>query len=180
MNSKRIKEIQETTAYPESVSVHQALLQVWNECEQSESQEPVKKVRQKIFNTRTIERDMAVIYENYIREIHPDHKEFLIPILHKLYAKLYSVVSFQSKAFVPKSIFTRRIERNNRAYDFVVKHKVLIYQNTRNYLNFTEGKGDRQLQELIDLARKEIGYSDKTWSGDIFNSLVNLYKKICV
>ena len=34
MTSERIKEIQETTAYPESVSVKQALLQVWNECEQ--------------------------------------------------------------------------------------------------------------------------------------------------
>jgi len=34
MNSDRIKEIQKTTAYPESVSVKQALLQVWNECEQ--------------------------------------------------------------------------------------------------------------------------------------------------
>jgi len=34
MNSDRIKEIQETTAYPDSVSVKQALLQVWNECEQ--------------------------------------------------------------------------------------------------------------------------------------------------
>lgn len=40
MNSDRIKEIQETTAYPESVSVKQALLQVWNECEQ----EQVKKL----------------------------------------------------------------------------------------------------------------------------------------
>lgn len=35
MNSERIKEIQEATAYPESVSVQQALLQVWNETEQS-------------------------------------------------------------------------------------------------------------------------------------------------
>jgi len=34
MTSERIKEIQEKTAYPESVSVQQALLQVWNECEQ--------------------------------------------------------------------------------------------------------------------------------------------------
>ena len=35
MNSERIKEIQQKdTAYPDSVSVHQALLQVWNECEQ--------------------------------------------------------------------------------------------------------------------------------------------------
>ena len=34
MNSKRIKEIQSKTAYPDSISVQQALLQVWNECEQ--------------------------------------------------------------------------------------------------------------------------------------------------
>ena len=34
MTSERIKEIQQETAYPNSVSVHQALLKVWNECEQ--------------------------------------------------------------------------------------------------------------------------------------------------
>lgn len=33
MNSDRIKEIQKSTAYPDSVSVKQALLQVWHECE---------------------------------------------------------------------------------------------------------------------------------------------------
>lgn len=37
MTSARIKEIHLSTAYPESVSVQQALLQVWNECEQSKS-----------------------------------------------------------------------------------------------------------------------------------------------
>lgn len=31
MNTERIKEIQQVTAYPESVSVQQALLKVWNE-----------------------------------------------------------------------------------------------------------------------------------------------------
>ena len=36
MNSDRIKEIQEGTAYPESVSVMLALKQVWNECEQEQ------------------------------------------------------------------------------------------------------------------------------------------------
>jgi hypothetical protein len=36
MTTDRIKEIQETTPYPESHSVQQALLQVWNECEQQE------------------------------------------------------------------------------------------------------------------------------------------------
>lgn len=34
MTSERIKEIQEQTAYPQSVSVMRALNQVWNECEQ--------------------------------------------------------------------------------------------------------------------------------------------------
>lgn len=36
MNTERIKEIQNKTAYPESLSVQQALLQVWNECEQEQ------------------------------------------------------------------------------------------------------------------------------------------------
>ena len=36
MNTERIKEIQQQTPYPESVSVQQALLQVWNECEQEQ------------------------------------------------------------------------------------------------------------------------------------------------
>ena len=34
MTSDRIKEIQNNTNYPYSTSVQQALLQVWNECEQ--------------------------------------------------------------------------------------------------------------------------------------------------
>ena len=36
MNLDRIKEIQRETAYPESVSVQQALLKVWNECKQEQ------------------------------------------------------------------------------------------------------------------------------------------------
>ena len=36
MTTERIKEIQSKTAYPESVSVQQALLQVWNEVEQEQ------------------------------------------------------------------------------------------------------------------------------------------------
>ena len=34
MNSKRIQEIQKETAYPDSLSVQQALLTVWNETAQ--------------------------------------------------------------------------------------------------------------------------------------------------
>ena len=34
MTADRIKEIQDKSAFPDSVSVCQALLQVWNECQQ--------------------------------------------------------------------------------------------------------------------------------------------------
>ena len=37
MDIKRIEEIQKETAYPDSVSVQQALLKVWNECEQEKA-----------------------------------------------------------------------------------------------------------------------------------------------
>ncbi len=36
MTTKRIQEIQKETAYPDSHSVQQALLQVWNECSQEQ------------------------------------------------------------------------------------------------------------------------------------------------
>jgi hypothetical protein len=38
MTTDRIKEIQAETAYPNSTSVQQALLKVWNECEQEQKQ----------------------------------------------------------------------------------------------------------------------------------------------
>jgi len=37
MNIKRIEEIQKETAYPDSRSIQQALLKVWNECEQEKA-----------------------------------------------------------------------------------------------------------------------------------------------
>ena len=40
MNADRIKEIQQETAYPESVSVQQALLKVWNETAQEQLRQP--------------------------------------------------------------------------------------------------------------------------------------------
>ncbi len=43
MTSERIKEIQEKTAYPNSVSVQQALLQVWKECEQERNNQDANK-----------------------------------------------------------------------------------------------------------------------------------------
>lgn len=45
MTSERIKEIQEQTAYPQSVSVMKALKQVWNECEQDSTKYNEEEVR---------------------------------------------------------------------------------------------------------------------------------------
>lgn len=36
MDTERIKDIQSKTAYPDSLSVQQALMQVWNECAQEQ------------------------------------------------------------------------------------------------------------------------------------------------
>ena len=36
MTNDRIKEIQSKTAHPDSISVQQGLLQVWNECKQEQ------------------------------------------------------------------------------------------------------------------------------------------------
>jgi hypothetical protein len=51
MNSERINEILKNTAYPESRSVHQALLQVWNECEQEHNKK--LNIKAKVVNIET-------------------------------------------------------------------------------------------------------------------------------
>ena len=54
MNSDRIKEIQKCTAYPDSVSVQQALLQVWNECEQQPSEGEIDALVTKLRADKTL------------------------------------------------------------------------------------------------------------------------------
>ena len=56
MDADRIKEIQEQTAYPESVSVQQALLKVWNETEQEQLR--IAAVSSRAFEYRVIDHDM--------------------------------------------------------------------------------------------------------------------------
>ena len=63
MNSQRIKEIQMTTAYPDSISVQQALLQTWNECEQ-ESRAKLSSLHDKIYGLEAqLERALMVPQE---------------------------------------------------------------------------------------------------------------------
>lgn len=58
MTTDRIKEIQSETAYPNSTSVQQALLKVWNECEQEQKQ--VKNCSIPNISTRTEMRKQAI------------------------------------------------------------------------------------------------------------------------
>ena len=67
MNSDRIKEIQETTAYPESVSVMLALKQVWNECEQ----EQVKNLNIPVVSNR---REQLIAYQLWCYQ-HPEYDQ---------------------------------------------------------------------------------------------------------
>lgn len=64
MNSERIKEIQEQTAYPESVSVYKALMQVWNECLQ-EHNEQLRRIANVVNCENECIEDIAI---NYLRD----------------------------------------------------------------------------------------------------------------
>lgn len=74
MTSERIKEIQKQTAYPNSVSVQQALLQVWNECEQDKSKIEITK-------------QTAIDFANWLDKLSPSQKtsvwDFTCYILYK-------------------------------------------------------------------------------------------------
>ena len=74
MNSDRIKEIQKGTAYPDSVSVQQALLQVWYECEQQPSEGEINAIAQKV-----AEESGGVYYGDYYKAAKLAIKELLNP-----------------------------------------------------------------------------------------------------
>jgi len=65
MTSERIKEIQETTPYPQSQSVMLALNQVWNECEQE--------LRKELYN----EEEIMEMFHNLSTHL-PFHYEILV------------------------------------------------------------------------------------------------------
>ena len=66
MTSERIREIQEETAYPNSVSVQHALLKVWNECAQAN--QPVSEVSDEWIDLKTqlpTPKDLPFITEDF-------------------------------------------------------------------------------------------------------------------
>jgi hypothetical protein len=71
------------------------------------------------------------------------------------------------------------LKRADKVFDFVVRHKTDCYRAFKKSISH-EGFKYSEGAELIKMAREEIGYSDKTWSGDIYNVLHNVYKSIVV
>lgn len=70
-------------------------------------------------------------------------------------------------------------ERTEKVFDFVVRHKTDCYRAFKRSISH-EGFKYSEGAELVKMAREEIGYSDKTWAGDIYNVLHNVYKSIVV
>ncbi len=85
MTSERIKQIQEETAYPESVSVQQALLQVWNECQQEINEKIEQKVEEYRQRYVSISEEKEIEYEKLL-------------IAERQYIAVIDVIKFINKA----------------------------------------------------------------------------------
>jgi len=66
MNSDRIKEIQSKTPYPDSVSVKEALMKVWNECvQESETKNYQIKINGKLVAEVDVKDDVWKVIGRY-------------------------------------------------------------------------------------------------------------------
>jgi hypothetical protein len=78
--------------------------------------------------------------------------------------------------------YLKEIPAKNRKtdiIDFVVSHKTECYRAFKICASH-KGFNTKEGSLLVDLARSEIGYSPKTWNGDIYFALWNVYKTICI
>lgn len=69
--------------------------------------------------------------------------------------------------------------RNMERFDFVVRHKTDCYRAFKLGVGHRDYKSSEGLK-LINMARKELNYSPRTYSGDIYVNLWKMYKEICV
>jgi len=68
-------------------------------------------------------------------------------------------------------------KRLNRYNQFIIDNKGKLYDAFKNGLiedGFKKDEGKR----IVDLARVELGYSAKTWDGDIYMALFRNWKRI--
>jgi hypothetical protein len=94
---------------------------------------------------------------------------------NKLYAELATLKQGEKEKHDNEINYVRI----SKVFYFVVMHKIDCYRAFKLSIGH-EGYKSPEGKNLIALARQEIGYSDKTWSGDIYSSIYNTYKSIVV
>lgn len=68
-------------------------------------------------------------------------------------------------------------ERKSKVFNFIVSHKTDCYRAFKICIGH-KGFNTKEGSSLIELARKEVGYSVNTWDGDIYYALWRVYKSI--
>jgi hypothetical protein len=63
--------------------------------------------------------------------------------------------------------------------DFIVSNKTLCYRAFKQGIEHKYYKTDWG-QKLVDKCRDSVGYSSKTWDGDIYHTIWRYYKMIVV
>ncbi len=111
-------------------------------------------------------------------------KEEIYNIVEQIYFRINELSIFSSTPDIKqgekeKEENEQKYIRMSRVFYFVVMHKTDCYRAFKVSIDH-EGYKSPEGQKLIALARQEIGYSDKTWSGDIYSSICNTYKSIVV
>lgn len=123
MNTDRIKEIQEETAYPESVSVQQALLKVWNETAQEFNLTHEDRLKRSFWNIFKSKQEKEKIKEKSLQEQLEDFT--------KKYSNYFNSYAFDGKHIV--------IYREPEIKD----GKIIL-----NYINKNTAKGYQNYAEL--------------------------------
>ena len=93
MTADRIEEIQKGTAFPDSVSVQQALLQVWNECQQEKDKEIE---RLKGDSKEVNDKEIDAFINNYINAL-PDGWNSRLDMILSMKNAMIEALSYKEK-----------------------------------------------------------------------------------
>lgn len=130
--------------------------ELFNLMEEFAAQKPV-------VNNRTIEREFAVIYENYLKDNDIQNPSSVLNLLHGLYAKLYCEISFPSQKPVVKMPSEEEIKEwaNNNTDSMVHRGKLEM-----EYMIASKIAGANWLKsqiEVVELREELVKISDYTF-----------------
>lgn len=116
MNTDRIKEIQQETAYPESVSVQQALLKVWNETEQEQLRISAVSRLLLLLDQMIKEENEALgkvgFYNQYGRETHANNK-YCLAIVKSLIERRFGNSGQRAASAVGTAVASEGVEETD-------------------------------------------------------------------